>query len=384
MTDIDLSGLTLLYAEDDEDARGQMAHFLRKKCDHVLLAGNGREALELYDECCPDIIISDIMMPEMSGLDFSETIRRRDPSVPIILVTAFNDTAYLHRAIDLGVNNYVFKPVDLDKLYAAMLKSADLLLKTRALEASRIQLEAYHDTAEEERELVSELMKRMMQPELMNDRQVRFWLEPADRISGDLVALRRARNDRLYIMLADSTGHGLPAALNLLPVNHIFYNMVEKCFSVAQIVEEMNSAVKAQSPTDRFVAAFVACIDTRNHVMEIWNGGIPSAMLINQAGEIYRSFASNNLPLGIQGRDLIAQTEIFQWSCPSQLMVYSDGFVEAENENGVAWGEDNIKRIIKEVPMAQRFDVLTNELHGYLGAQCAFDDMTLLAIDCAM
>lgn len=384
MTDTSLSDLTILYAEDDDDMRGLVAHFLSKKCGNVLLASNGLDALKRYEEHRPDMIISDIMMPEMDGLEFSRIIKQRDPSMPIILTTAFNDSTYLHRAIDAGVDNYVLKPIDLHKLYAAMLKSADLLLKTRALEISRMQLEAYHHRAEEERELVSELMKRMMQAELMVDQQVRFWLEPADLVSGDLVAFRRARNDRLYIMLADSTGHGLPAALNLLPVNHIFYSMAEKCLPVAQIVEEMNWAVKVQSPADRFVSAFVACIDMHNHVIEAWNGGIPSAMLIDQAGEIYYPLAPRNLPLGILDRTFSAQTEIFQWSCASQLVVYSDGFVEAENENGVAWGESNIKRILKEAPTTQRFDALINELHGYLGARHAFDDMTLLMIDCAM
>ncbi|MDD2915747.1 MAG: SpoIIE family protein phosphatase [Gallionella sp.] len=384
MTAIDLKGLTVLYAEDDETARDQVAHFLRKKCGGVRLAGNGLEALELYAEQRPDMVISDIMMPEMNGLEFAEIIKQRDPSMPVILVTAFNDATYLHRAIDLGVDNYVLKPIDLGKLHAAMLKSAELLIKTRALEISRAQLEKYHDAAEAERELVSELMMRMMQPELMVDRLVKFWLEPTDRVSGDLVSFHRARNDRLYVMLADSTGHGLPAALNLLTVNHIFYSMAEKSLPVAQIVEEMNAAVKAQSPSDRFVAAFVACIDTHNHVLETWNGGMPSAILINPAGEIYYPIASNNLPLGILDRTFTAQTEIFQWGFPSQLVIYSDGVVEAENINGVAWGEHNIKRIIKETPSAQRFDALTSAVHDFLGEQRAFDDMTLLMVDCVM
>jgi two-component system, HptB-dependent secretion and biofilm response regulator len=384
MTDQNLHDLTILYVEDDDDARAQVAHFLQKKCTCVLLARNGLEALKLYDENRPDMIITDIMMPEMDGLEFSEIIKQRNPSMPIILATAFNDATYLHRAIDVGVDNYVLKPIDLSKLLIAMLKSAQLLLKTRALEVSRAQLEAYHNAAEEERALVSELMKRMMQPDLMVDRHVRFWLKPADMVSGDLVAFRRARNGRLYIMLADSTGHGLPAALNLLPVNHIFYSMVEKGLQITQIVEEMNWAIKEQSPVDRFVSAFVACIDTQNQVIEAWNGGIPSAMLIDEHGEMYHSFDPMNLPLGILDRTFTAQTEIFQWRCQSQLAIYSDGFVEAENEHGLAWGERNIKRVIKETPVAQRFDALTNKLHDYLSGRRAFDDMTLLMVDCAI
>ena len=384
MNEPNLGDLTILYVEDDADMSEQVAHFLRKKCARVLQAANGREALEIYQAQRPDMIVSDVMMPEMDGLDFSEIVKRRDPAMPIILTTAFNDSAYLHRAIDIGVDNYVLKPVDLGKLHAAMLKSADLLFKTRELVTSRAQLEAYHRAAEEERALVSELMKRMMQPERMVDARVRYRLEPTDLVSGDLIAFRRARNDKLYLMLADSTGHGLPAALNLLPVNQVFYSMVEKGLPVSQIVEEMNWAVKLQSPADRFVSAFVACLDGYNRVIETWNGGIPSAMLVDAAGEVCHSFTPNNLPLGILDRTFVARTDIFQWSCPSQLVIYSDGLVEAEDERGVAWGADSIRRTLAETPPAGRFDALVSGVHRHLGERRGFDDMTLLMVDCAM
>lgn len=384
MSDRSLDELTVLYVEDDEDMREQVAHFLVKKCAHVLQAANGREALELYQERRPDMVVSDVMMPEMDGLELAGIIKQRDPAVPVILTTAFNDSAYLHRAIDIGVDNYVLKPVDLEKLHAAMLKSADLLFKTRELVTSRAQLEAYHQAAEEERALVSELMKRMMQPDRMVDERVQYRLEPADLVSGDLIAFRRARNDRLYIMLADSTGHGLPAALNLLPVNHVFYSMAEKGLPVSQIVEEMNWAVKQQSPADRFVSAFVACIDPYNHVIETWNGGIPAAMLVNEGGEAYRTFVPNNLPLGILDRTFVARTDIFQWHCNSQLVIYSDGLVEAEDERGVAWGGDSIRLVLEQTPPAERFEALIGGVHRHLGARRGFDDMTLLMVDCAM
>jgi len=227
-------------------------------------------------------------------------------------------------------------------------------------------------------------MKRMMQPERMVDAQVQYRLEPADLVSGDLIAFRRSRNDKLYIMLADSTGHGLPAALNLLPVNHVFYSMVEKGLPVPQIVEEMNWAVKQQSPADRFVSAFVACIDPYNHVIETWNGGIPAAMLVNDAGEAYHSFIPNNLPLGILDRTFVARTDIFQWSSPCQLVLYSDGLIEAEDEQGVAWGAESIRQALRENASAGRFGALIEGVHRHLGVRRAFDDMTLLMVDCAM
>jgi CheY-like chemotaxis protein len=377
-----LKELTILYAEDDLGLRSQIAHFLANRCGRLVLAENGREALALFHAQRPDIIISDILMPEMDGLEFATAVKAISPVTPIILTTAFNDPEYLVRAIETGIDSYVLKPVNLEKLQAALYKNAEILLNARTFISSKTQLEAYHQAAEDERKLVAGLMQRMMHPERLADQRVKFWLQPTDVISGDLVAVSRAHDDRLYVMLADSTGHGLPAALNLLPVNHIFYSMVSKSLPISLIIEEMNWAVKEQSTSDRYVAALVACIDSRNHVVEIWNGGIPAALLLGPTGDISHSFNSVNLPLGILDRTFTAQTEIIQWHEHSQLVVYSDGISEAENENGEAFGDMNIKNILKTAPEGERFECLRAALNNHLSARHAFDDMTLLMVDC--
>lgn len=377
-----LSGMVILYAEDDEGIREQIAHFLSHRCARLILAENGREALELYRAQRPDMIVSDVLMPEMDGLELAATIKSANPSIPIIVTTAFNDADYLLRAIEIGIDEYVLKPVSLEKLQAALNKQAEILFNARAFVAGKAQLEAYHQAAEEERRLVADLMQRMMRPERLADPQVRHWLQPTDIVGGDLIAVSRAHDGRLYVMLADSTGHGLPAALNLLPVNHIFYSMVEKSLPVSLIAEEMNWAVKEQSPIDRYVAALIACVDSRNHVIEIWNGGIPAALLVGADGNIVHSFNSVNLPLGILDRTFTAQTEMFQWSEHSQLVVYSDGMPEAENENGDAFGGSRIKEVIKQMPANERYEALRAALNSHLGERHAFDDITLLMVDC--
>ncbi|MCK9200504.1 MAG: SpoIIE family protein phosphatase [Gallionella sp.] len=382
MTNNHLAELVILYTEDDPSIRSQVAHFLSHRCARLILAENGREALELYRAQRPDMIVSDIMMPEMDGLEFAATVKADSPATPIILTTAFNDTDYLLRAIGIGIDEYVLKPINLEKLQAAISRQAEILFNARAFVASKAQLEAYHQAAEEERRLVADLMLRMMRPERLADPQIQYWLQPTDVVGGDLIAASRTQDGRLYVMLADSTGHGLPAALNLLPINHIFYSMVEKSLPVPLIVEEMNWAVKEQSPIDRYVAALIACIDNRNHVVEVWNGGIPAALLVGPNGDVAHSFNSVNLPLGILDRTFTAQTEIFQWSEHSQLVVYSDGIPEAENESGEAFGSNSIKEIIKKNLANERYEALRAALNNHLGSRHAFDDITLLMVDC--
>jgi serine phosphatase RsbU (regulator of sigma subunit) len=378
-----LKQLTLLYAEDDANIREELVHFLTPRVGTLLVAQNGQEAWELFTAHRPDLVVSDIMMPVKDGLKLAADIKEKNRSVPVIFTTAFNDIQYLHQAINLGIDGYVLKPIDLEKLMEALAKGAEPVLQARQLAANKAMLEAYHEAAEEERYLVAELMQRMMRPENLKDPHLHYWLQPTEVVSGDLVATYRARNDRFYLMLADSTGHGLPAALNLLPINHIFYSMAGKGLPISLIVEEMNWAVKEQSPADRYVAALLAAIDPHNRVIEIWNGGIPPSLLISQEGQVVHAFKSVNLPLGILDRTFAARTEAYQWQESGvQFMVHSDGLAEAENEQGESFGAERLVATLLAAPPAGRLAAVQAAVKEHLGSRHAFDDMTLLLLDC--
>ncbi len=378
-----LKQLTLLYAEDDPNIREELVHFLTPRVGTLLVAQNGQEAWELFAAHRPDLVVSDIMMPVKDGLKLAADIKEKNRAVPVIFTTAFNDIQYLHQAINLGIDGYVLKPIDLEKLMEALAKGAEPVLQARQLAANKAMLEAYHEAAEEERYLVAELMQRMMRPENLKDPHLHYWLQPTEVVSGDLVATYRARNDRFYLMLADSTGHGLPAALNLLPINHIFYSMAGKGLPISLIVEEMNWAVKEQSPADRYVAALLAAIDPHNRVIEIWNGGIPPALLISQEGQVVHAFKSVNLPLGILDRTFAARTEVYQWQeSGGQFMVHSDGLAEAENEQGESFGAERLVATLLAAPPAGRLATVQAAVTEHLGSRHAFDDMTLLLLDC--
>jgi len=112
--------LTLLYVEDDEIIRKQAIMYLEKLCKKVWGARNGLEALEVYADYKPDIIISDIKMPRLNGLDMASKIRKTDKDTPIILATAFTDTNYLLKAVELQLIKYLVKPISSVKLLEAL------------------------------------------------------------------------------------------------------------------------------------------------------------------------------------------------------------------------------------------------------------------------
>ncbi len=122
-----LKTLTLLYVEDDDEIFSQMKSILPRFCATLLTARNGKEGMEVFASHAPDIIITDVHMPVLDGLSMAEQIRTVNRSVPIILVTAFERTDYLVRAIEAKIDSYVPKPLRIDRLVEGLTSCAQRL-----------------------------------------------------------------------------------------------------------------------------------------------------------------------------------------------------------------------------------------------------------------
>jgi len=112
----------ILYVEDDPFLRDAIHQYLFWYFPDTILAENGEEALEIINSHSIDIIITDIKMPKMDGLDLAQHIRSKYPDIPIILCTAFTDVPILLRAIELNIDKFVQKPIDGDLLLSAIHK----------------------------------------------------------------------------------------------------------------------------------------------------------------------------------------------------------------------------------------------------------------------
>ena len=125
MTEERRSGLKILYVEDEDAAREQMARLLKRRAKELFVARNGQEGLALFKEHAPELVVTDIRMPVMDGLAMVREIRRSSRDAKVIMTTAFTDFPYMAEAIDLGVDQYVVKPIDVEKLMAAIDKCAE-------------------------------------------------------------------------------------------------------------------------------------------------------------------------------------------------------------------------------------------------------------------
>jgi len=108
--------IKILYVEDETEIRENTKRPLQYLCNELFIATNGQEGLELYNKCQPDIVVSDIKMPIMNGIDMCKSIKKIDPNQHIIFTTAHSESGYFMEAIEMQVDGYILKPIDYDLL----------------------------------------------------------------------------------------------------------------------------------------------------------------------------------------------------------------------------------------------------------------------------
>jgi CheY-like chemotaxis protein/anti-sigma regulatory factor (Ser/Thr protein kinase) len=379
--------LNILVVDDTEPNLVLISAFISKLGHTAILARNGQEAVDLYGDSSPDMVLMDVMMPVMDGYQATAEIRKRAGGkwVPVIFLSAKAQDSDLVRGLQAGGDDYLTKPINLPILQAKIKAMQRIAIMQREIADKADQLAHYHEENEREQKLAKHLLDRIIRANKPNDTIVERLVIPATRFSGDIIATEYTPNNILHVILADSAGHGLAAALNVLPVVEVFYGMTKKGYSLPTIVRELNSKIKQLMPTERFVAAALAAINFSERTIEVWNGGMPTAYFVDEHGEILREWRASHPPMGIMSdTDFLSKTDIFPWNAPGRLFFYSDGLVEAENDVGERFGTERVMQALKEECDQGQFWYLVSAANKFMGLDNTADDISIAAILCPM
>ena len=118
-----LNNYSVLCVEDEEIIRTGMVNTLKYYFKDVYEASNGDEAYDLYCENKPDIILCDIQMPKINGIDFITKLRQTDRNTLVIMITAYSSEEYLMQLINLNINHYILKPLNSTNLLEGIIKA---------------------------------------------------------------------------------------------------------------------------------------------------------------------------------------------------------------------------------------------------------------------
>jgi len=151
--------LKLLYVEDNQDSREMTSMVLEDFFDDIVIAVNGEDGLEKFKNNKIDIIITDINMPKLNGLEMIEKIKEIDSDVPILVLSAHNEDDFFIRSIRLGVDGYLLKPIDLEQLLNMLKK---IIKRYRYINDAKIKnhLLAEYKKAVDQSAIISKTDKR--------------------------------------------------------------------------------------------------------------------------------------------------------------------------------------------------------------------------------
>jgi sigma-B regulation protein RsbU (phosphoserine phosphatase) len=355
------------------------------------------EALDAMDHTRIDLVVSDFLMPEMNGLEFLTDVKKKHPDTVRVLLTGYADKENAIQAInETDLFQYLEKPWDNDQLLLVIrngLRNRDLAgeLRDKIADLDEMlrrheRLSQQHDRLREELALARRVQQTLL-PDLPCSSEVCFaaTYRPALDVGGDFYDLVELDGARLGVFVADTTGHGVQAALNTTLLKSTFARFGNTRAGAAEILEEMNRALHGVLPSEIFVAATLATVDPETGTVCVAGGGGPHPFLVRASGGVER-IASSGLPLGAVGPPTYHPgDEITVTLEPGdRVVLYTDGLTEVEDEGGGEFGDEGLMAAL-ESPTRAEFDQLGEHLiaraRHFARDDHGWDDVTIVVVE---
>ena len=267
--------LSILIAEDGAADRMLLAAIVGRQGHHVVTASNGAEAVALFERERPQLVLMDALMPVMDGFEAAQQIKQLagNELVPIIFLTSLTENEALVRCLEAGGDDFIAKP------YNPIILEAKIQAMHRLRRLQATVLEQRDLIARRNQQLLDEqkaakaIFDKVAHAGCLNAPNIRYRQSPRALFNGDLLLAAHAPAGRMFVLLGDFTGHGLPAAIGAMPLAETFYGMTAKGYSSNQILREINAKLKLILPVEMFCCATLLDINLGQGILRVWNGG---------------------------------------------------------------------------------------------------------------
>lgn len=302
---------------------------------HLVHAHNGREALDISYRMRPDLVILDLMMPDMDGFAYCRAIREdsRFATMPIIVQTALDEMEHKLNAFKAGASDYITKPVDGRELEARVQVhlTNKLLLEDLTRYNMRILSEMQAAKAMQNRLMPGEHQVRMC--ERVFDLDIASYFETSSTLGGDCWGMRPICDDKLAIYMYDFSGHGIGAAMNIFRMHTIMREFNHASGEPGSFLTMLNRHLYPLLERTEFATMFYGIVDTAANCLLYACAGVPSPVLRSAAEGKAIALSGRGFPLGVIPYALYdTQYTAF---LPGDLLVYfSDCLIETRSRQG--------------------------------------------------
>ena len=339
----------------------------------VLLATSAVKAMSLYRDYSVCMVMISAHLPDANVADVIREMQQMKDSAAVIIVMADNvsDEA-MQQCIRAGANDVLLKPFD-ENILQARIQSMEQL----------IELKKLYGEVQEEKKIAKTIFDAAIETRNTRLKGMRIHRQAADIFSGDMALTARHPEGDIYVMMADLTGHGLSAAIAVMPVSEVFCEMVETGCYAEEVLVGINEKLLGLLPTGMFMACCMLKINPSSRTMSVWNAGMPDVYVIDRnMMSIRKQFRSLNIPLGITE---LAQKNInFETigiDPESQVYMFSDGVTDVINSNGTMFGIERFEALLTEnMAKDNPFKCIVDAFSSFYGECKPKDDITLVNI----
>ena len=264
--------IKVLYVEDNEDTRENAVSILSKMFPYMQVAVDGEDALNNYEKNGADLLITDLEMPKMSGLELIKKLKDKDEELAVLITSAYDDNDYLSRAISLGVDGYIVKPIMFEPFLELLVKTTKNIVmreENRLYKESLEKQVAVEIAKREEKERLLMQQTKMAAMGDMIDAIAHQWKQPLNAISmymdllhGD--ALDKGHLDHIEIKhCQDDVDEQIEHLLNTLNEFRTFFKTDKetKLFSMAELIDSVLVLMKDELIVNKIETEVIVCED---------------------------------------------------------------------------------------------------------------------------
>ncbi len=329
--------LNILCVEDDENILEVYKEMFSLIFQNVHFAKDGAEGYEVFLQEDVDIVLTDYNMPRLNGLEMSEKIRQKDKTVPIILVTAFENLEMLRRAIDINIAGFIKKPLSAQSMFNTLEFVAKSILADRLLikeQSKKIEYSSFQENLTWRKE------QRIIKNDFIKQKQISnfhcdIFFSPKDILSGDSYSMRRLSQQRSLCFIIDGMGKGVSASVTAMMccacINHLIDTGIDN--SLEEILLQLIKFINPNLLDDEIISATFLLFDKEQERLYYALFAMPALLYTTTKSNEVLKIKSNNPPL----TSYLNKVQIDEISTRDivKLLCYSDGL----NENTLKGGD---------------------------------------------
>jgi serine phosphatase RsbU (regulator of sigma subunit) len=370
---------SILVVDDSKLNRAIVKKTLSELNMKVDEAVDGMDGLNALQNKKYDLVLVDIIMPKLDGFGFLAKFKDIAGTnfIPAILMTGSDDLNSKIKGLRIGADDFLLKPLNEKELVARVLS----LLRLKS-----VHNELYERNLQIKKEL--EIAKRVQQFIIPKDfSQISYPVVsgrylPIEDIGGDFFDCYQLPDDKYGFLIADVTGHGIPAALVMAMAKMIFSIYSSRFISTKDLFTSVNEQMIGLLLDTQYITSFFVIYDNKTKTIFFSNAGHTRALYYRAAKNVVLALDTSGLFIGLS-KDTIYEEKKLLVEPGDKLLLYTDGITEIKNYDGEEFGENRLAKFLsdnKAIKGNDLCDALLHEVKSFAPLENRVDDIAFLNI----